>query len=262
MNITLLYKKLLSSQKEPSSKATVKNYLSDIRQFIKWYEKNYYTSCELHKINNEVIKNFIKNSNEAKSTQKRRIASIKKLFDLLEKQGYSHNPTNFINNTQAKNQIDEWKINEFKSYLFEQKAKKNTIINYESDILAFKKWTETVLKSKSNLLNKITSNHIEEYKNRHKYILNSSPSTLKRKLASIKKYFQFLYEKGYLVQNVQTPKNNLDQISLSELKNTSFTSEKVKSPQYAPIRLLRSFTKPYFILEEKIADRIVKVINN
>ena len=85
MNLSAQFKEYLLSQSTPASKATVKNYLSDINRFIAWYEAKFNTKFNgtgvtLNQI--ELFKNESLASRSASSVE-RNLSSLRKFFTFL-----------------------------------------------------------------------------------------------------------------------------------------------------------------------------------
>src|SRR3989344_1342022 len=87
MNLPELFKKLLLNQKKNASPLTVKNYLSDLRQFISWYEDFYKKPFTVESLTEEVYKSFNSITSLSLSSKERRMSAIRKFLTLLEDKG-------------------------------------------------------------------------------------------------------------------------------------------------------------------------------
>src|SRR5258708_18716496 len=201
MNFLSEFKNYLLSQKNPSSRLTVKNYLSDIRKFIDWFEKTFRSDFTAEAVTQETIEYFKKsNSTLSPSSLERHVSSLRKFFHFLKLEGHIAN-TPFelyaISHKPSANP-DPWHLKEFKDYLYVYNASRLTIKNYLMDVKSFLGWAEKVTFSKAewhvkekNIFEKINNELIGEYKSR---LLGStteagfSPPTVNRKLSSLRKF--------------------------------------------------------------------------
>ncbi len=210
MSFLTEFRNYLFSQKNPSSKATVKNYLSDVSRFIKWLAQQNPTGkveFEPSLVTPEIIEQFRESSSLTTSSLERNLSSLRKFFHFLVLEGVisqspfkpiTHNPSPIT---------DPYRLREFKDYLYVYNASGLTIKNYLMDIRNFLKWAKEVtvpenawdIKEK-DVLGKIDSNLLLEYKRRLPY----SPRTINRKLSSMRKYLAWAREKGYINQTSNT----------------------------------------------------------
>ena len=209
MNIVNAFKDYLLTQKNPPSSVTVKNYLSDIRKFLSWYEQTYsqtflpegLTTSTIAAYQIAIQKN-IRPSSPAARSAKRYLSSLRRFANYLETSGMiTKDP--FTQMQTPKVSSDPWLIKEFTGYLFTQRASSLTIKNYTIDIKQFLTWLEQVTKDESeaktsNLLQKIDNDVLEEYKMRLLHEAKLSPISINRKLSSLRRYIRWLGEKGII----------------------------------------------------------------
>jgi len=259
MNLTAQFKKSLLSQNIPPSKVTVKNYTSDINKFIRWYESKFNRTFDPSDVSYQLLFTFKKDASKdyAVSSVNRSLSSLRKFFNFLKLEGMiSRSPFDEEKAASAKAlaKADSWRFRDFKNHLYVLNASNLTIKNYIIDLKQFKKWADVALDDKQSwdvsedgVLQKIDSSVIEEYKKRLLGELKLSPVSINRKLSSIRRYFRWANEDGFIksgieVSNEQKAKQNLQaQVKLSE-KNTkdpdtaSRRTEKTQS-HFPPFRL-------------------------
>ncbi len=276
MNDTLIvFKAFLFSRKH--SKATVKNYLSDVSRFIKWYEGKYNCTFLPSQTTSYNINDYF---NESYGGQKetsttlsarsvdRHHASLKKFFNFLsderiiETNPLQVDPTlNYkpsLKGIHVKESIDPV-LKDFKGYLYRQNSSPSTIKNYLLDIQhlysflkAINKQSESILPQNS-LYKLLTTEVIETYK---KYLLNESgfsPISVNRKLSSIRRFILWLYKEEKIndtkifdlrsFQNIQ--KSLAENLLLTNVREpdqmglNSPSESKSKSSSLGIIRIIR-----------------------
>ncbi len=283
MDIVNPFKDFLLTEKNKPSKVTIKNYVSDIRRFIQWYEIAYTRPFIASALTSEVIATFqnatqnnSNNSTSAPSSTKRYISSLRKFCRFLEHSGaIKANP--FTIPEPVKPPEDPWLLKGFKSFLISQKASKLTIKNYIIDIKQFLLWLEKVTINTSHHANdnerypkqgfdtpynkflSIDNFAVEQYKDR---LLNEgifSATSINRKLSSLRRYMRWLKESGVLEESqtrevktkqepeavvVETPLPT--DIPLTALRNLNQDNKLKKEKRYssfAPFRLVQKTTK-------------------
>src|SRR3989344_6241276 len=88
-NLPELFKEFLSSSSQSSSSATVKNYLADVRQFVRWYESQYQRPFSPNDINYSIILQYQKSATKlSASSMSRHISSLRKFFKFLKLEGH------------------------------------------------------------------------------------------------------------------------------------------------------------------------------
>jgi len=208
MDLLDQFKDFLFSQKDLPAKVTVKNYLSDVNHFTRWYEKEFNESFSPKLITHQTIEQYKKTNSEtfSQSSMDRHLSSLRKFFKFLKLEGLT--PLDpfvvHIANLQAQ-ASDPWHIKDFKNFLYVYNASHLTIKNYIIDIRQFFTWAENVTgvneawdSKDKNVLNKIDNSLIEEYKNRLVNEGNFSPATVNRKLSSLRKYLNWAIEEKYV----------------------------------------------------------------
>ena len=210
MEFITQFKNYLSSQKKNPSKITIKNYLSDIKKFVAWYEKTFNLSFTPSSISPQIIELFKKDYSDDLSIKSinRYLSSLRKFFSfLLLQKKISVNPFETPQKENQTKDLDPFHLRSFKNYLYVTDSSSLTIKNYLNDIKQFLSWTEKITESKAeweikneNIFDKLNSYLVEEYKNR---LLenNFSPVTINRKLSSIRKYLFWCSKEGIIKQS-------------------------------------------------------------
>ena len=199
----------LTSQKQKPSKATVKNYKADIRQFINWFQAQFDKKFKPGTITYELLESYKKSlTHLSTSSIERHLSSLRKFFYFLKIEGLiSKNPfeKKMENGKWKMENTDPWYLKSFKDYLYVYNASHLTIKNYIMDIRQFLTWAERVTGVKNawdvrekNIFNKIDSQTIGEYKERLLSEAKLPPVSINRKLSSLRKYFGWLTEEGIL----------------------------------------------------------------
>lgn len=225
MDFLEAFKKSLLANKQQPSKATVKNYLADVRKFIRWFESRFGTPFNPLTINAPIIEAYEKEieaplssalAGSAPRSLKRYHSSLRRFFQFLELEKL------IVVNPLAKNTnetalpIDAWHMKKFKHFLYGSKASKLTIKNYLADIGQFTQWIERVFSpqgelSDTQLLQKIDNAVIEEYKSRLVYDAKLSPLSVNRKLSSLRKYLDWAVQH----QLITKPLDNIQRLAVT-----------------------------------------------
>lgn len=129
------------------SPLTKKNYLSDVRYFLKWVKESGLSGksvvsgkAELFWFNQTAIttfKNSLISSQTPPTTINRRLSALRQFGEFLVKQGWlKQNPAKIVSGVSGKS---GWQfiLSEFKGALKNQKQKEATIKNYLSDVRQF-----------------------------------------------------------------------------------------------------------------------------
>ena len=222
MPLLELFRTYLLTQGGVSS-LTAKNYVSDLRRFLSWFESSFSTTFQPSDLTVEVITLFTKtqggqivnhgslivNPSPTRSFE-RYLATLRKFAEFLLKEGLiSQNPFEIINRQSSllNKDSDPWFLKEFKDYLYVYGASKSTIKNYIIDVNTFTAWIEeSQIKSQpaginvKNYIKLITGSAIDDYKERLISVLNFSPRSVNRKLSSIRRYLQFAQAQGHMSQ--------------------------------------------------------------
>ncbi len=290
MDLLDIFKRQLT-EKEGASKSTVKNYLSDVRHFISWYENLMKGSFDLNSVTSEVIRLYEKSmggtlsSGRLKSetmlshaSMKRHLSSIRKFFFVLEGQDLiASNPFKSIQPDVTAEPTDYWHLRSFKDFLLQKGSSKITIKNYLSDISGFAKWyEETVLPGLDKPLSAtqgfflITQSVLQDYRNRLLEVQNAAPRTINRKLSSLRAYLDFARKKGFITSEeitldpVQVFENAKEIAKEPTVTLSALKEEPQKEFSYSPIPPVRLaqklFILPYLSLEDKAANIILGII--
>jgi site-specific recombinase XerD len=228
MELLNQFKTFLITSKNKRSKATIKNYQSDVRKFINWVEGHYNVTFSPTLISAKIIDeytNSLTNNNTplhaSPRSKERYLSSLRKFLQFLQEKNII--TTNPLQNNQknTKDISDPWFLKEFDQYLYTQKAARLTIKNYLLDIKQFLTWTTQVLpqneRAPQELLSHITSLVIDEYKDRLLSQAHMSPVSVNRKLSSLRRYFNWISQKETLKDLGQL--RNLANLPLNENKH-------------------------------------------
>src|ERR1035437_2966040 len=261
------FKDFLFSQKDLPAKVTVKNYLSDVNHFTRWYEKEFNKSFSPKLITHQTIEQYKKTNSEtfSQSSMDRHLSSLRKFFYFLKIEGLISSDPLKVDALKLKIEADPWHIKDFKNFLYVYNASHLTIKNYIIDIRQFFTWAENLTgvneawdSKDKNVLNKIDSALLEEYKTRLVNEGNFSPSTVNRKLSSLRKYLNWAIEEKY-ISDINDSFSNIQESPIStraelqaqfsnpnnELKNKNLELE-IPNKDYSsfpPLRLAQKISK-------------------
>lgn len=213
MDIVHNFHSYLFSQKDPPSKITVKNYISDVRRFLNWYIQTYGVTFTPGKLTSDTVNSYQEylksgssSSLPAASSTKRYLSSLRKFSSFLKETGaISTNPFETV--TEAVKFLDPFYLKEFKNYLYTEHASKLTIKNYTADISQFIDWLKKVVPEadpddSSTLLPRIDNSSLRQYKMRLFNEAKLSPISINRKLSSLRRYSRWLADRGILAHAV------------------------------------------------------------
>lgn len=128
------------------SKITIKNYLADVRKFIRFIEETHSRPFQLSDFTADSIKAYkasLQALETSISSQERYVSSLRKFATCLhEEHKLPFNPFTAI--ADSKPNIDLWALTPFKQDLLSNKASDLTIKNYVLDIKQFASWLENV----------------------------------------------------------------------------------------------------------------------
>lgn len=139
-------------------------------------------------------------------------------------------------------------LNGFKEKMIAEDISNNTIKNYISDIRNFYKWYKEI--SFSENLQKVTSYHLNAYKDHLIHSQRKKVSSINRNIQSLKNFFQFLIKQKYLKNNPseklkflrRTKRTKPRALSKSDIHKllsvTAHSSHGTKKRNYAIIQLL------------------------
>lgn len=199
------------------SEITIKNYLSDIKRFIVWFENKSTETFTPQDVQSEHILEYRQSlSSMLDSTStKRHNSSLNQFFLFLVKT--NHLAANTLNTHPEANQpegIDRLlRLRDFRSYLYEQKCSELTIKNYVSDIKQFTEWTKAVLGLIDDLgdgkmfFSKLNTQLIDTYKQRLLTEKQLSPVSINRKLSSLRSYIKFSSKYGLVDHKISIAEN-------------------------------------------------------
>lgn len=283
MEFIIQFKDYLFSQKPPPSKITVKNYVSDIKKFIRWYESVFRNNFYPNLITPEIIDIFNKEVSQSQSIKSalRYLSSIRKFFAFLAVQKQIEvNPFEMKIMTESDKHTDRFNFRNFKNYLYITGSSPLTIKNYLNDIRQFLEWTDKISKpkeawivKKDNIYDKLNSNLVEEYKNR--LIQNNlSPTSINRKLSSIRKYLSWCYKEGLISSSNKEDLELIDALNLKRSsqsnifeQNLASTEAEIYAPtlysKIAPIRLSQKLIRLIDkTIDYTIVNPIIRILND
>ena len=191
----------------------------------------------------EIIENYKNQSRDifSPSSLERHLSSLRKFFNFLKLEGtVAHSPFERLGPGNQKFAADPYRIKDFKNYLYVYNASHLTIKNYLIDIKQFFVWAETVTTS-NNPLSELNSKLIEEYKQRLLDQGSFSPSTINRKLSSLRKYLSWAILEGL----VHEPSFTVDQLEAVREKVGVKDNRQAKAKSYSnfpPLRLAQKIS--------------------
>jgi site-specific recombinase XerD len=288
MTILQEFSEYLFSNQKQISQITIKNYIADVTRFVKWIEKKTGESftpsllsfklLEEYKSNKDISVNDSLSELSSRSF-KRHLSALRKFMEFLVITKRLHRNPLASNAFQRKEQsIERNDIKQFKDFLFNQKLSSQTIKNYIIDIQQFLLWIKEVQESENKSIRTkdadilITSPLISEYKTRLLSFTDFSPSSINRKLSSIRKYIE--WNQNISSRPVSTnSKENLFEITnisksttqLIPINNSLFrpSDQSVKYSPIPPIRLVQKIYKMYdYLIDEIIILPLGKGLKN
>ena len=275
----------LASQSINASKATIKNYRADVAQFIKWFEKEFDKTFKPEDITPQII-NVYKNSRLlSPRSLERHLSSFNRFFKfLVEKKLVNKNPLEEINiSLKKKTPQNKWGLSEFKTYLYINRSTPLTIKNYFVDIRQFFVFLEktlapsyTKLRTEKEVFSKITQPVLSEYKF---YLLTPNhlggmgllPSTVNRKLSSLRKYFSWAQTQNLIdvaseltISNERIIKVPFASIQLNQPSRSQEPQELEAVQKYSsfpPKRLLQKMVRAVnFLIDNTITIALARII--
>jgi len=264
--MTLLdsFHKYLTSQKNPSSKITVKNYLSDLRTFTGWYQQTFKQEFLPRSLTPELIKYYKEYQTSAKNISfrslERHLSSIRKFAAFLLTNGEIHESPF---STEIKQIPDEFGLKQFKNFLYEDKLSDQTTKNYIMDVRQFMNWVKTVSGidqewnlTEKNIYSKLSPEIFDEYKQRLLRDKGMAAVSVNRKLSSIRRYLDWTKSTGlvsgfrFQVSGIppETSSKGQDQEQLESFKNsleqqTKYPLEESVYSSIPPVRLYQKVSK-------------------
>lgn len=223
MELLAQFKKYLLQDKKKHSKVTVKNYLADVRKFINWFENAFHTEFIPSSISKQIASIYtaqIASQMGSFKSVKRYESSLRKFYAfLMSYKLASINPFE-IETVQPSTNSDLFHLKEFKNYLLLSGVSRVTKKNYLLDINNFVDWVKMIPEGKN--LSNIDSVLVDEYKNRLLFDAKFAPSSVNRKLSSLRKYFGWAKQQGYMNNHL-----SFEQIEKSSSKKTINTNSPV-----------------------------------
>ncbi len=258
MDLFDLFKQYLFSQKDVPTKVTVKNYLSDVNHFVHWYENTFVKKFDPKIISGQTLNNYRAACAGifSPSSLERHLSSLRKFFKFLLAEGkIPLNPFE-VKDLKPKIEHDPWHIRDFKDFLYVCNASRLTIKNYLIDIKQFLVWAEEVSVSDTagaaslNVLARIDSELVEEYKQRLLTQGNFSPATINRKLSSLRRYLSWAQSQNLKEQNpliAQPVEPKAEGIS-------------AKYSSFPPIRTIQKISEVFiFVLDQSFFIHLAKL---
>jgi len=253
MDIVNNFKTYLFSQANPPSKITIKNYLSDIRRFITWYENKFSTLFLPESLSPQIIAEYTssittnyQSSQPSARSSKRYISSLRKFITFLEETGkIKSNPFALLN--QPEKPVDPFFIKEYKNFLYTEQASKLTIKNYLADVYQFLRWLAEVTNKdietdSGTLLTDIDNPVLEEYKTRLFHVAQLSPVSINRKLSSLRRYTRWLSQKGVLTYAVVDADFDKAPVTEQQIEQSS-PEETILSQPEIPLTVLQDLVQ-------------------
>lgn len=268
MDLTILFKNHLIDS--GASYATVKNYVADVKRFVRYFESRYSLPFKPELITSEMILTY-KTDLVAEIGQRsvnRHISSLRRYFQFTQEIGLSQtNPCLIPEPSEPVTLESEARLKDFKDFLYNNKSSDLTIKNYVIDIKQFLSWFERISQkqygdvSPKQLVSVIDTTTLALYKERLLRDSDLSISSINRKLSSLRAYFKWAEEKGVLstasnvleepdldqITNIpqSTPKDPLlslyekqyQELHAAEAKNATQKTDKPEYSSFPPIRL-------------------------
>src|SRR3990167_344523 len=179
MELIEQFKNYLNTQKKQVSKATVKNYIADIKKFVRWHEETFKKVFDPSMVTHQIIELYKQQktstargvasqhlggdrlalseaegmgSPEVESADKqisprsveRYMSSLRKFFHFLKLEGIASNDPFELDAKRSTLEPDPYHLRDFKNHLYVYNAANLTIKNYIIDVKQFLNWTEQV----------------------------------------------------------------------------------------------------------------------
>ncbi len=241
MDLLELFYQYLQSKENTLSKITVKNYKADIHHFFIWFEKQWNKPFSPQDGTKEILALYKNSDILTARSMKRHVSSLKKFFYFLQHEGHSTtNPFELEHTTSQAVSIDRWHVKAFKNYLYVNNSSHLTIKNYITDVQQCMKWLEdtTGIQETWHML---TPRIIDTYKNRM-LAKGLSPTSINRKLSSLRKYLQFLKNKGIMTNTIVTRSLDVGNVKLDIAffkSNLSHEEPQASYSKFPPLRLVQ-----------------------
>jgi site-specific recombinase XerD len=232
------FKKTLLENGGSASKATVKNYIADVKKFVLWFETTYQRQFPPSAISQQVIEAYMAEfyASSPRSAKRYR-SSLNKFFNyMVSANKLAYNPLS-ASQEDNKNK-DEWHLKEFKSFLYVSNASPVTIKSYLNDITQFLTWVKEVIPVSTKILGisshkdvfaRIDSDLIEEYKERLLNEAGLSPLSINRKLSSLRKFINWADQKGYLKNKTEVAESIFQPKVTAQVNNNPLQTTGISS---------------------------------
>ena len=270
MDLLTLFKNYLFSQNDKPTKVTVKNYLSDVNHFIRWYENTFAKTFAPKEISGLTLNDYRNSCTQvfSPSSLDRHFSSLRKFFKFLLIEGVISLDPFSIKKLNLEAEKDPWHIKDFKDFLYVYNSSRLTIKNYLIDIKQFLGWAAQVTAS-ANVMAEIDSKLVGEYKQR---LLEQSfsPATINRKLSSLRKYLAWAQDKGlvsgisYQVSGVEkqvTPIVDIPEPKIEET-NAKYQIQNTKYSSFPPFRIAQKVSEAFiFALDSSLIIHLAKLVD-
>lgn len=267
MELLALYKKYLLSKSRGASKNTAKNYVADVKRYIAWYESHFTSRFNVKRINDESISLYrahLKKLNYSDVSRERFIASIKNFFNYLKTKGLITSSPFDNEILLSKQPKDSFLMHEFKVHLLGKKLSKVSIKNYLADLKQFTEWVESISGLDINkpgfkleLLKRLSPEVINEYKERLHSEAHLNPSSINRKLSSLRNYLSWMEKKDIVINNLPLSSHQPQKSYINESANIGF-ADQVRNNRnlHEDLDLNQDYAQPIFI---RIIDKTVVI---
>lgn len=201
------------------SEITIKNYCSDIRRFVDWFEAHTKQSFIAESVTSSTIqeyRTFLSSTLDHRSA-KRHSSSLNQFFIFLVQSKIlpaNNQLTATETEQQAKGIESLLHTRDFRSYLLDLKCSQLTIKNYLADLRQFTEWTMIVLAitnftNEKEFFRSLNKELLNTYKERLLTEKQLSPVSINRKLSSLRSYLKFASKYGLIDQKISVGNTNL-----------------------------------------------------
>lgn len=222
MDISRFQNYLLNSG---SSELTVKNYTSDIRRFIRFFETKYSLGFQPERVTWKMLKDYraLLASEIGLRSVERHMSSLRKFFQFLEMQGQIKETPFSLSNEPTEESLDSAAgFRQFKDYLYSAKSSDLTIKNYIIDVRQFLFWlsltedqsAERELTPKE-VISRVSPDALASYKQRLIHQSDLSVSSINRKLSSLRTYMRWACRNGIVDASNLSNSMEIDQMHLT-----------------------------------------------
>jgi len=205
-DLILRFKKYL--QESGLSQLSIKNYLSDIRQFLKWgkvvSQRKKIQDTQYSLLSSNLFSTYrshLLDTKMPRSTVNRKLSSLRRFGQFLKKEKIlKENPAQGISNLPQK-EIPRI-LNNFAHFLNKERLSSVSIKNYLADISRFLNWVKkTTQWQLSDLPAESITQVLLEYKKRLTQFSSLSPRTINRQLSSLRKFADWAQKTNLIARN-------------------------------------------------------------